>query len=89
MIPLDDLPNEILMMIFNNMCQADVLYSLIGVNQRLNTNVFDPIFTNHLTLLEHSSDNSIHSLTNSILDQFCLQILPKIKHKIQWLDLEP
>ncbi|CAF4560843.1 unnamed protein product [Rotaria sp. Silwood2] len=88
MIQLDDLPDEILMMIFNNMCQADVLYSLIDVNQRLNTIVHDPIFTNHLTLLEHFSDDSIHSLTDSMLDQFCLQILPKIKHKIKWLDLE-
>ncbi|CAF3417392.1 unnamed protein product [Rotaria sp. Silwood2] len=88
MIQLDDLPDEILMMIFNNMCQADVLYSLIDVNQRLNTIVHDPIFTNHLTLLEHFSDDSIHSLTDSMLDQFCLQILPKIKYKIKWLDLE-
>ncbi|CAF4056882.1 unnamed protein product [Rotaria sordida] len=89
MIQLDNLPDEILMMIFNNMCQADVLYSLIDVNQRLNTIVHDPIFTNHLTLLEHSSDHFIHSLTDSMLDQFCLEILPKIKHKIKWLDLEP
>ncbi|CAF1428030.1 unnamed protein product [Rotaria sp. Silwood1] len=89
MIQLDDLPDEILMMIFNNMRQVDVLYSLIDVNQRLNTIVHDPIFTTHLTLLEHFSDGSIHSLTDTMLDQFCLQILPKIKHKIKCFDLEP
>ncbi|CAF4935521.1 unnamed protein product [Rotaria sp. Silwood1] len=89
MIQLDDLPDEILMMIFKNMCQVDVLYSLIDVNQRLNTIVHDPIFTTHLTLLEHFSDGSIHSLTDTMLDQFCLQILPKIKHKIKCFDLEP
>ncbi|CAF3234138.1 unnamed protein product [Rotaria sp. Silwood2] len=88
MIQLDDLPDEIFMMIFKNMCKTDVLYSLIDVNQRLNTIVYDPIFTNHLILLEHSSDDSINSLTDAILDRFCLQILRKINHKIKRLDLE-
>ncbi|CAF3238388.1 unnamed protein product, partial [Rotaria sp. Silwood2] len=88
MIQLDDLPDEIFMMIFKNMCKTDVLYSLIDVNQRLNTIVYDPIFTNHLILLEHSSDDSINSLTDAILDRFCLQILRKINYKIKRLDLE-
>ncbi|CAF4567501.1 unnamed protein product [Rotaria sp. Silwood2] len=88
MIQLDDLPDEILMMIFKNMCQVDVLYSLIDANQRLNTIVHDSIFTDHLILLEHLSDGFICSLTDSILDHFCSQILPKINHKIKRLDLE-
>ena len=87
-IQLDDLPDEILMMIFKNMCQVDVLYSLIDVNQQLNRIVHDAIFTNHLTLLKHLSDGSICSLTDSMLDQFCSQILPKINHKIKCLHLE-
>ncbi|CAF1559442.1 unnamed protein product [Rotaria magnacalcarata] len=87
-IQLDDLPDEILMMIFKNMCQVDVLYSLIDVNQRLTTIVHDPIFTNHVTLLNHLSDGSICSLTDSMLDQFCSQILPKMNHKIKCLHLE-
>ncbi|CAF4541005.1 unnamed protein product [Rotaria socialis] len=87
-IQLGDLPDEILMMILKNMCQVDVLYSLIDVNQRLNTIVHDPIFTNHLALLKHLSDGSICSLTDSMLDQFCSQILPKINHKIKCLHLE-
>ncbi|CAF3369713.1 unnamed protein product [Rotaria socialis] len=88
MIQLDDLPNEILRMILKNMRQVDVLYSLIDVNERFNTIAHDPIFTNHLTLLKHLSDGSICSLTDSMLDQFCSQILPKINHKIKCLHLE-
>ncbi|CAF3894576.1 unnamed protein product [Rotaria magnacalcarata] len=87
-IQLGDLPDEILMLILKNMCQVDVLYSLIDVNQRLTTIVHDPIFTNHLTLLKHLSDGSICSLTDSMLNQFCSQILPKINHKIKCLHLE-
>ncbi|CAF1460558.1 unnamed protein product [Rotaria sordida] len=88
MIQLDDLPDEILIMIFKNMCQADTVYSLIGVNQRFNTIVYDSIFTNHLTLFEHSSDGSICSFTDSMLEIFCSKILPKINHKIKYLHLE-
>ncbi|CAF2095432.1 unnamed protein product [Rotaria magnacalcarata] len=87
-IQLGDLPDEILMMILKNMCQVDVLYSLMDVNQRLTSIVHDPIFTNHLILLKHLSDGSICSLTDSMLGQFCSQILPKINPKIKCLHLE-
>ncbi|CAF3279690.1 unnamed protein product [Rotaria sp. Silwood2] len=88
MVQLDDLPNEILLIIFKNMCKAELLYSLTGVNQRLNAVAHDPIFTNHLTLLRHSLDGCIYPLTDSMLDRFCCPILPSIHDKIKWLDLE-
>ncbi|CAF4647704.1 unnamed protein product, partial [Rotaria magnacalcarata] len=53
-----------------------------------NTIVHDPIFTSHLTLMRCFSDDSIDPLPDPILDRFCLQILPEIHHKIQWLNLE-
>ncbi|CAF3344783.1 unnamed protein product [Rotaria sp. Silwood2] len=86
-VQLNDLSDEILMIILKDMCKSEVLYFLIGVNQRFNTTAHDPIFTNHLTLLRHA-DGFIYPSTDSMLDRFCLQILPKIHHKIKWLDLE-
>ncbi|CAF4365018.1 unnamed protein product, partial [Rotaria sordida] len=35
-----------------------------------------------------SSYDSIYSLSNSMLDRFCLQILPKINNKIKSFNLE-
>ncbi|CAF1272668.1 unnamed protein product [Rotaria sordida] len=87
-IQLDNLPDEILMMIFKNMSQTNVLYSLIGVNQRLNTIVRDSMFTNHLTLREYISDDFINPSTDSMLDRFCSHILPNINDKIKRIDLD-
>ena len=87
-IQLNDLPDEILLIIFKKMYNVEVLYSLIGVNKRLNKIVHDSIFTSHLTLMERCSDGLLYQLTDSILDRFCSYILPKIHQKIEWLHLE-
>ncbi|CAF2208551.1 unnamed protein product [Rotaria magnacalcarata] len=87
-VELNDLPDEILMIILKKLNNVQILYSLIGVNKRLNTIVHDPIFTSHLTLMRCFSDDSIDPLPDPILDRFCLQILHEIHHKIQWLNLE-
>ncbi|CAF2959730.1 unnamed protein product [Rotaria sp. Silwood2] len=88
-IRLNDLPDEILMIIFKKLNNLDILYSFQGVNQRLNKIIQDPIFTSHLTFVKWLSHNFIDLFCcNMILDRFCLQILPEIHHKIQWLDLE-
>ncbi len=85
---LNDLPDEILLIIFKKLNNASLLYSLIGVNKRLNTIVRDPIFTSHLTLMRYSTDDSIRRLHKSMIDRFCSEILPEIHHQIEWLDLE-
>ena len=82
-VELNDLPDEILMIILKKLCNVEVLYSLKGVNKRLNVISHDPIFTNRLTLMKRVSDQRIDPLSDSILDQFCLQILPEIHHKIK------
>ncbi|CAF3802715.1 unnamed protein product [Rotaria sordida] len=38
--------------------------------------------------MKHFLDDSIYPLPDSMVDQFCLQILPEIHHKIKWLNLE-
>jgi hypothetical protein len=87
-IQLTDLPDEILMTIFKQLNGAEILYSLIGVNKRLNKIVHDSSFTSMLTLLNYHLDGSIYSLSYPMLDRFCSEILPEINHKIEWLNLE-
>ncbi|CAF2779841.1 unnamed protein product [Rotaria sp. Silwood2] len=87
-VELNDLPDEILMLILKKLYNVQVLYSLIGVNKRLNKFVHDSIFTSHLTLMRCFLDDTIDPLPDPILDRFCLQILHEIHHKIQWLNLE-
>ncbi|CAF3996996.1 unnamed protein product [Rotaria sordida] len=87
-VQLNDLSDEILLIIFKNLNNIDLLYSLIGVNKRLNNIVHDSMFTSSLTLFNHSSYNNIYSLSDLMLDRFCFQILPSIHHKIKWIDVE-
>jgi len=109
-IQLDDLPDEIILIILKKLNNCDVLYSLIGVNRRLDAIVNDSIFTRNLTLIPplnkrfHTMENNSifpRSLTlitpfnglsyqfnDTIVDRFCLRILPKINDKIQRLTVE-
>ncbi|CAF1329991.1 unnamed protein product [Rotaria sordida] len=88
-VQLNDLPDELLMFIFKQMNNVEVLYSLFGVNERLNSILQDPIFTNRLNFLKWSSKKFLNIFSPDIIfDRFCLQILPAIHEKIQWLDIE-
>ncbi|CAF3873105.1 unnamed protein product [Rotaria sp. Silwood1] len=88
-IQLNDLPNENLVLIFKNLNNINLLYSIIGVNKRFNEIAHDSMFTNCLTLFGYLTNGYIYPLPKLMLDRFCLQILPEIHHKINWLDLEP
>ncbi|CAF4196050.1 unnamed protein product [Rotaria sp. Silwood2] len=59
-----------------------------AVNVWLDKIVSDPIFTSHLTLMRHLLNGCIYPMVDQVLDRFCLQILPKIHHKIKWFNLE-
>ncbi|CAF1514089.1 unnamed protein product [Rotaria sordida] len=78
---LNDLADEILMIIFKKLDNIEVLYSLLGVNQRLNKIVHDSVFTNSLFLFNELRNDMIR-------DRFCSKILPEIHDKIEWLHLE-
>ncbi|CAF4499814.1 unnamed protein product [Rotaria sp. Silwood2] len=67
---LQDLPDELLIFIFKQMHNVEVLYSLFGVNERSSKKFLN-----------------VYSL-DIIFDRFCLQILPAVHEKIQWLDVE-
>jgi len=87
-IHLSDLPDEILLIIFNKLSNVEVLYSLIGVNKRINKIVYDSIFTSRITLIRRSSNDFIYPLPEPILHRFYLQILPEIRHQIKWFDID-
>jgi hypothetical protein len=88
-IGLNDVPDEILIYIFQKLNNTEVLYSLQGVNKRLNQIIHDPIFTSRLAFVEWLS----HHFTDlfccdTMLDRFCLEILPDIHQNIKWFELE-
>ncbi|CAF4124657.1 unnamed protein product [Rotaria magnacalcarata] len=77
-VRINDLPDEILMIILKKMNNAEVRYSLKGVNQRLNKLVQDSTFTSRLTFVKRCSDNFFDVFPcNMMLNRFCLQILPE------------
>lgn len=87
-IDLNDLLDEILLIILKKLHNIEVLYSLVGVNKRLSRIVNDSIFTSYLTLMSSSSNDILCQFTNTILDRFCVEILPSIHLKIKYLNLE-
>lgn len=88
-IELSHFSDEILLHIFQNLNNIDVLYSFHGVNQRLNQIIHDRIFTSHLTFVKWSPHDVLDLLSSDkIRDRFCLQILPSIHENIQRLALD-
>jgi hypothetical protein len=83
-----DLPNEILIIILKKLDNVDVLYSLYGINKRLNSITEDNAFTNTLKLVSTSSTHNVCSIPNRMLNRFYISILPKIDHNIKTLVLE-
>ncbi|CAF4368641.1 unnamed protein product, partial [Adineta steineri] len=87
-IELNALPVEILLHIFQNLNNTEILYSLHDVNQRLNQIIHHQMFTSYLTFAKWSSNDFLDLLSSDImLNRFCLQILPSIHDKVQQLDL--
>ncbi len=83
-----DLPNEILLTILNKLDSMNVLYSLIGIGiERLELLAQEETFTNTLNFISTDTDN-ICSINDSILDRFCIHILPQIQYNIKCLVFE-
>ncbi|CAF2790102.1 unnamed protein product [Rotaria sp. Silwood2] len=85
---LNDLPDEILIIIFKTLASTEVLDSLAGVSKQFNRIAHDSVFTNHLIFLMIAPNGFVYPLPNPILDRFCSHILPEIHQKIQWFELE-
>ncbi len=80
--------DELLLAIFRKLNNMDVLYSLIGVNEKLDRLARDITFTQSIDLVRISSNEHNHSKTKSILNRFCIDILPRIQHNIECLTLD-
>ncbi|CAF4479770.1 unnamed protein product, partial [Rotaria magnacalcarata] len=88
-VELNDLPNEILLIIFKKLGNLEVLYSFQGVNEQLNEIIHDPLFTSCLSFPQLSFKKYIKKFSSDIIfNRFCSQILHAIRTKIKWLDLE-
>jgi hypothetical protein len=86
-VHLNDLPVELLVIIFRKLNNCDLFYSLFGINKQLDRILNDPLFTNDLRLVS-SADDVIHPLSNAMMERFCLEVLPKIHQKIRSLTVE-
>ncbi|CAF4308093.1 unnamed protein product, partial [Rotaria sordida] len=89
-VRLLDLPNEILFLILKKLDNIDVLYSLLDINnQRLNIIAQEQNFTNILNFVPISqSTDEISSISDAILNRFCIDILPRIHKNVKSLSIE-
>jgi hypothetical protein len=88
-VNLLDLPNEILLTIFKILNNIDILYSLFDIdNQRLDMILQEKTSTTSLSFVLATSYDSVSSVGDSIIDRFCISILPKINYDIKSLTLE-
>lgn len=89
-IHLLDLPNEMLITILKKLENVDVLYSLFDINHyRLYTLAMTDVFTNTLKFVTASATDGYQSISDSIIDRFCMKILPRIGSHVHYLILEP
>ena len=83
-----DLPNEILLIIIEYISVIDVLYSLVGITERLDQLVLDPISVRTLKLtclrLELLPER-IYALDERAFATLCRTVLPRIRHPINQL----
>jgi hypothetical protein len=71
-VQLNDLSDEILMIIFKELSNIAVFYSLIGVSKRLNKTLHT-IFTNRLTLLSFVPSHGIVRKISCLVSFLCEQ----------------
>lgn len=84
-----DLPDEMILAIWKYLYNIDVLSAFTGLNSQFDRLIRDDAVIGSLTLLSHYPDQYPHLQPDSILDRFCLELLPKIHHRVRCLTLEP
>lgn len=86
-IDLLDLPDEILLIIFNKLGSFDVLYSLLNSTQRLDR-IARNIYSKSINFSIEFSDGQVCPIDSAKLDRFYIEILPEIHDRIQMMTLE-
>src|SRR5438067_13561248 len=83
-----DLPDEILLIIFNKLHMIEMFQSLVNVNQRFDRVVIDPFYIRHLDLTIEPFLNVNSPANNEIFDRIRTKILPRIHHNVTKLTVE-
>ena len=83
-----DLSDEILLTILKNLNNFDVLYSLVGVNKKLDNVACDINFTRNVDLMILPSNRANDCKTNVIFDRVFMHILPRIHEKVECLTIQ-
>ncbi|CAF1349560.1 unnamed protein product [Rotaria sordida] len=83
-----DLSDEILLTILKNLNNFDVLYSLVGVNKKLDNVASDINFTRNVDLIMLPSNKANDWKTSVILDRVFMRILPQIHENVECLTIQ-
>ncbi len=86
-----NLPYEILLTIFKKLNMVDVLYSFVGVSNRLDQLVLDPLYIRNLDMTSmtmKSYNDRIYSIDDQVLSKICKNILPRIHQQVNELIVE-
>ena len=78
---LMNLPDELLLIILTKLENVDVLYSLMGLNPRLDQIIRDSSFTTEINLIQPNADPC--EQVDAFIHRFRLDILPKISHLVR------
>ncbi|CAF2520460.1 unnamed protein product [Rotaria sp. Silwood2] len=89
MINILNLPDEMLLAIFNKLKMVNVLYSLVNINERFNRLTLDPFYIHNLDLTMKTSCFDYISSQDDQVDRICKTILPRIHHHVNKLTVEP
>ncbi|CAF4123957.1 unnamed protein product [Rotaria sordida] len=88
MVGILDLPNEILLMILKKLDNFDVLYSLVGVNKKLDNLACNINFTRTVDLMKVPSNRKDDWTTCVLLDRVFMRILPQIHDDVECLTVD-
>jgi len=87
-VHLLDLPDEILLIIMKKLGSMDVLYSLLGVNKRLDQMARSIDNTKCIDFVIASPNILSYIPSHFKLDRFCDEVLPQIHHNVTKLTLD-
>jgi hypothetical protein len=84
-VHLLDLPDEIFLIIIKKLLAIDVLYSLFGINKRLDRIARSIVHSKFLDFSIISADAQFCAVDDTVLDRFCFEILPEIYQNLKVL----
>lgn len=82
------LPDEILLTIFKKLDNTDLLFSLLGIDSRLDQVVCDMTFSRAVDLTTLLSDEENASTSRPVNDRIFTHILPRIRQNVESLTVQ-